>query len=163
VPFLPELHTFTVNIGAQLAQEDRVVVYEAIAYVISAMPMDQAAQWLKTFATSILAAVFALADKPTAATKQELQEVGSAFTHCIPRLFTEVAPFFPKTAWQIWKLCCMSLGHLENISHLPVRVPVKRCGLSLTRSWPSMARIMKAQSMSRESSAMLSISLGARC
>jgi transportin-3 len=92
------LHTFTVNVGAQLVQEDRVVVYEAIAHVISAMPMDQAAQWLKTFATSILAAVFALANKPTAATKQELEEVGSAFTYCIPRLFTEAAPFFPKTA-----------------------------------------------------------------
>ena len=95
VPFLPELHTFTVNIGATIVQEDKVVVYEAISYVISAMPMDQAAQSLKTFATSILAAVFALANKPTAATKQELQEVGSAFTYCIPRLFTEV---FPKTA-----------------------------------------------------------------
>jgi len=80
VPFLPELHTFTVNIGAKLVQEDKVVVYEAIAYVISAMPMEQAAQSLKTFASSILTAVFAVANKPTSATKQELQEVGSAST-----------------------------------------------------------------------------------
>ena len=84
MPFLPDLHTFTVNIGGKLVQEDRVVVYEAIAYVISAMPMDQAALSLKTFATSILAAMFTVANKPTAATKQELQEVGSAFIYCVP-------------------------------------------------------------------------------
>ena len=60
-------------------QEDRVVVYEAIAHVISAMPMEQAAQSLKTFVTTILAGVFASASKPGAATKQELQEVGSTF------------------------------------------------------------------------------------
>ncbi len=113
MPFLPELHTFTVNIGAKLGQEDKVVVYEAIAYVISAMPMDQAAQSLKTFATSILAAVFAIANKPTAATKQELQEVGSAFTYCIPRLFTEAVPFVQRwpsksrsyvaCRWVVWR------------------------------------------------------------
>jgi len=60
-------------------QEDKVVVYEAIAHVISAMAMDQAAQWLKTFASSILAAVFTLASKSGAATKQELLEVGGMF------------------------------------------------------------------------------------
>jgi transportin-3 len=60
-------------------QEDKVVVYEAIAHVISAMPMDQAAQSLKTFASTILAGVFTSANKPGPATKQELQEVGSTF------------------------------------------------------------------------------------
>ena len=79
VPFISELHTFTTNVGTKLVQEDKVVVYEAIAHVISAMPMEQAAQSLKTFASSILAAVFALASKPSPATKQELQEVGSTF------------------------------------------------------------------------------------
>jgi transportin-3 len=63
----------------KLAQEDKVVVYEAIAHVISAMPIDQAAESLKTFASTILAAVFTLASKSGAATKQELQDVGSTF------------------------------------------------------------------------------------
>jgi transportin-3 len=83
VPFLPDLHAFTSNVGTKLAQEDKVVVYEAIAHVISAMPMDQAAQSLKTFASSILAAVFTIAGKPGAATKQELQVVGSTFPCCL--------------------------------------------------------------------------------
>lgn len=83
MPFLSELHTFTANIGTNLAQDDKVVVYEAIAHVISAMPIDQAAQSLKTFASSILAAVFTIASKPGVATKQELQEVGSTFACCL--------------------------------------------------------------------------------
>jgi hypothetical protein len=79
VPFLPDLHTFTSSVGTKLAQEDKVVVYEAIAHVISAMPMDQAAQSLKTFSANTLAAVFTIASKPGVATKQELQDVGSTF------------------------------------------------------------------------------------
>jgi transportin-3 len=79
VPFISELHAFTANVGTKLMQEDKVVVYEAIAHVISAMPMDQAAESLKTFSSTILAAVLALASKSGAATKQELQEVGSTF------------------------------------------------------------------------------------
>ena len=122
VPFLPELHTFTVNVGVKLVQEDRVVVYEAIAHVISAMPMDQAAQSLKTFATSILAAVFTVANKPTAVTKQELQEVGSAFMYCVPRLFTEVVQRWPNKSgsyvtcrWLIWRTSSAFLsGYLSR-------------------------------------------------
>jgi hypothetical protein len=83
VPFVSELHTFTTNIGTKLVQEDKVVVYEAIAHVISAMPMDRAAQWLKTFSSTILAGVFASASKPGATSKQELQEVGSASGFCL--------------------------------------------------------------------------------
>ena len=81
MPFISELHAFTANVGAKLLQEDKVVVYEAIAHVISAMPMDQAAESLKTFSSTILAAVFALTSKSGAATKQELQEVGSTFVY----------------------------------------------------------------------------------
>jgi transportin-3 len=77
------LHTFTANVGTKLVQDDKVVVYEAIAHVISAMPMDQAAQSLKTFASTILAGVLTSASKPGPATKQELQQVGSTFAFCL--------------------------------------------------------------------------------
>jgi transportin-3 len=102
VPFISELHTFTTSVGTKLVQEDRVVVYEAIAHVISAMPMDQAAQSLKTFASTILAAVFAVASKPGVATKQELQEVGSAFA-CYLLVTTHLCRISPKKqmAWPI--------------------------------------------------------------
>lgn len=65
--------------GSKLAQDDKVQVYEAIAYVISAMPMEQAAQSLRTFSLDILAQVHAIATKPSVATKEELQAVSSEF------------------------------------------------------------------------------------
>ena len=71
VEFLPQLHSFLATMGSKLVQDDKVQVYEAIAYVISAMPMEQAAQSLRTFSMDILGRVHALASKP-AATKDEL-------------------------------------------------------------------------------------------
>src|SRR6201999_1911707 len=68
VPFLPQLHTFLATVGPRLAQEDKLVVYEAIAHVISAMPMDQAAQSLRTFALDLLSSVHQLATKVSVVT-----------------------------------------------------------------------------------------------
>ncbi|KAI0257461.1 ARM repeat-containing protein [Lactifluus subvellereus] len=108
VPFLSELHTFTANIGTNLAQDDKVVVYEAIAHVISAMPMDQAAQSLKTFASSILAAVFTLASKPGVATKQELQVVGNGLAnlevmlHVVGSFGDLLPPACEGTCQEVW-------------------------------------------------------------
>ncbi|OJT10098.1 hypothetical protein TRAPUB_13454 [Trametes pubescens] len=72
VEFLPQLHSFLATMGSKLVQDDKVQVYEAIAYVISAMPMEQAAQSLRTFSLDILGHVHALASKTTPATKEEL-------------------------------------------------------------------------------------------
>lgn len=77
--FLPQLHTFLSSTGAKLAQDDRRQVYEAIAYVISAMPMARAAESLRTFSVDILAQIHAATIKPTVITKEELQDVGSEF------------------------------------------------------------------------------------
>ncbi|EGO05222.1 hypothetical protein SERLA73DRAFT_82769 [Serpula lacrymans var. lacrymans S7.3] len=73
VDFLPTLHTFLSTTGSKLAQDDRRQVYEAIAYVISAMPMDKAAESLRTFSLDILAQVHTVTSKATPATKQELK------------------------------------------------------------------------------------------
>ncbi|KAF4573006.1 Armadillo-like helical [Pleurotus pulmonarius] len=75
IDFLPTLHNFLTTTGAALSQEDRREVYEAIAYVISAMPMDRAADSLRTFVMDIMTQVHAITVKGTA-TKQELQVVG---------------------------------------------------------------------------------------
>ncbi|KAI9512824.1 ARM repeat-containing protein [Russula earlei] len=108
VPFVSELHAFTANIGTKLVQEDKVVVYEAIAHVISAMPMDQAALSLKTFASSILAAMFTIANKPNAATKQELQEVGNGLAnlevmlHVFGSFGEHLPPACQGTCQEVW-------------------------------------------------------------
>jgi transportin-3 len=75
--FLPTLHTFLTTTGTKLVQDDRRQVYEAIAYVISAMPMISAAESLKTFSLDILAQVHTLSTKTTPPTKAEIEEVGS--------------------------------------------------------------------------------------
>jgi transportin-3 len=77
VDFLPTLHTFLSTTGSKLMQDDRRQVYEAIAYVISAMPMERAAESLRTFSLDILAQVHSIASKSTVATRQELLDVGS--------------------------------------------------------------------------------------
>jgi len=57
-------------------QDDKRQVYEAIAYVISAMPMDRSAESLKTFSVDILAEVHAFAVRTTPPTTAEIQDVG---------------------------------------------------------------------------------------
>lgn len=54
-------------------------MYEAIAFVISAMPMEQAAQTLREFSLDILALVHATANKATIATKDELKAATGTF------------------------------------------------------------------------------------
>jgi transportin-3 len=76
VDFLPTLHTFLSTTGSRLVQDDRRQVYEAIAYVISAMPMERAAESLRTFSLDILTIVHTVANASGVATKQELTEVG---------------------------------------------------------------------------------------
>jgi transportin-3 len=66
------------SIGTKLSQDDQIQVYEAIAHVISAMPMQQAAESLKTFAQGLLAQVHAVVVKSEAATREELREVCSS-------------------------------------------------------------------------------------
>ncbi|KAG1862183.1 armadillo-type protein [Suillus subluteus] len=76
IEFLPTLHTFLTTTGTKLTQDDRRQVYEAIAYVISAMSMEKAAESLRTFSLDILSQIHAISSKSTAVTKQELKEVG---------------------------------------------------------------------------------------
>lgn len=54
--------------------EDKVQVYEAIAHVISAMPMETAAASLRKFSDDILSEVLAVTNK-TAVTKEEMASV----------------------------------------------------------------------------------------
>jgi transportin-3 len=63
--------------GSKLVQDDRRQVYEAIAYVISAMPMERSAESLKTFSLDILAQVHAVTNKHTMATQEEIHNVNS--------------------------------------------------------------------------------------
>jgi transportin-3 len=106
--FLPTLHNFLTTKGVNLVQEDRRQVYEAIAYVISAMPMNRAAESLKTFSLDILAQVHAMSSKTTAPTKQEIEEVGNGLEnlevmlHVVQGYGEELPPACQDTCQDAW-------------------------------------------------------------
>lgn len=75
IPFLPQLHSFLTSLDSKLIQDDRMHLYEAVAHVISAMPMEQAAQSLKSFSVDILSKIHVIMSKNTMPTKQEMQSI----------------------------------------------------------------------------------------
>ena len=77
--FLPQLHQFLASRGSKLLQEDKAQVYEAIAFVISAMPMEHAASFLWQFSLDILTMVHATTINSTPSTKEELKNVAGIF------------------------------------------------------------------------------------
>jgi len=86
VEFLPTLHAFLKTTGSKLIQDDRRQVYEAIAHVISAMPMDRAAESLRTFSLDILSLIHEVTVKPSP-TKQEIDQAGNALENLETMLY----------------------------------------------------------------------------
>lgn len=78
VPFLPQLHQFVVTVGEKLDQADMVEVCEAIGYVISSLPSEEAAKALQQFCEPLIARVQAVASSQAEAPKPELQKVADA-------------------------------------------------------------------------------------
>ncbi|KAF9044615.1 ARM repeat-containing protein [Hymenopellis radicata] len=84
--FLPTLHTFLQSSGAKLHHEDKVQVYEAIAHVISAMPMDTAASSFRQFSDDILSELLAVTNK-AAVTKDQMASVCGSLENLEAMLF----------------------------------------------------------------------------
>ncbi|KAF8213141.1 armadillo-type protein [Mycena galopus ATCC 62051] len=130
VEFLPQLHTFLNATGAKLVPEDRRQVYEAIAYVISAMPMAQAAESLRTFSVDILAQIHEATNKPTI-TKRELEEVGNGLDnlevmlHVIQGFGEELPPACQtscRDAWNVLDAFLVKYGADYDIAERTTRV-----------------------------------------
>ncbi|KAJ7634215.1 armadillo-type protein [Mycena polygramma] len=131
VDFLPQLHTFLGSTGVKLVQDDRRQVYEAIAYVISAMPMMQAAESLRTFSVDILAQIHTATSKPTALTKEELQDVGNGLEnlevmlHVIQGFGEELPPACQtscRDAWNVLDAFLVKYGADYDIAERTTRV-----------------------------------------
>ncbi|KXN83654.1 hypothetical protein AN958_01220 [Leucoagaricus sp. SymC.cos] len=87
VDFLPTLHTFlNSSTGTKLIQDDRRQVYEAIAHVISAMPLERAAESLRTFALDILSVIHAITNK-TNPSKEEIDQASNALENLETMLY----------------------------------------------------------------------------
>ncbi|KAJ7492711.1 armadillo-type protein [Mycena latifolia] len=131
VEFLPQLHTFLSSTGAKLVQDDRQQVYEAIAYVISAMPMVRAAESLRTFSVDILAQIHAVTIKPTVISREELQDVGNGLEnlevmlHVIQGFGEELPPACQTSceeAWAVLNAFLSKYGADYNIAERTTRV-----------------------------------------
>ncbi|KAJ7596941.1 armadillo-type protein [Mycena floridula] len=129
VEFLPTLHSFLQTTGSKLIQDDRRQVYEAIAYVISAMPMERAGESLKTFAVDIISQVHAVTLK--AATKAELQDVSDGLENLeamlyVIKSFGEVLPAACVTsceeAWAVFNVFVAKYGGDHALAERSTRV-----------------------------------------
>ncbi|KAH8120311.1 ARM repeat-containing protein [Phellopilus nigrolimitatus] len=138
IPFLPQLHSFLTSVGSRLIQDDRRRLYEAVAHVISAMPMEQAAQSLKTFSVDILGKIHAVAMKNIGPTKQEMQDVADGLENlesmfAIVETFGEVLPTACagscQEAWSIFDPLLSKYGTQYDIAERTTRV--LRGGLKL--------------------------------
>lgn len=79
VPFLPQLHTFVTSVGDRLDQADMVEVSEAIGYVISSMPPQEAAQALQQFTQPLIQRVQTVASTQNPG-KDELMKAAGEFS-----------------------------------------------------------------------------------
>ncbi|KAK7059050.1 Nuclear import receptor [Paramarasmius palmivorus] len=151
--------------STRLLQDDRRQVYEAIAHVISAMPMERAAQSLKTFSLDILSRLHAVASKPVPATKQELQDVGDGLENLetmldIIRSFGEELPAACQNtceeAWTIFDAFISKYGADPDIAERTTRV--LRHGLSFFDSavLPIASSIVARMSFAFESTSISS-------
>ncbi|KIL70937.1 hypothetical protein M378DRAFT_66491 [Amanita muscaria Koide BX008] len=136
--FLPTLHNFLKTTGSSLAHDDRRQVYEAIGHVISAMPMERAAESLRTFSLDILADVHALAMKTTTPTPAELKKVGDGLDNLeillhVVRGFGEELPAACQNscleAWAVFDSFLLKYGSSYDLTERVTRV--LRHGLTL--------------------------------
>lgn len=63
------------SVGPKLVQDDRIQVYEAIAYIISSMPMADAGQTLRLFALDLVSQIHVAVSKGASVTKEDLQMI----------------------------------------------------------------------------------------
>lgn len=70
------LHDFIKTTGSKLIPDDLRQVYEAIAHVISAMPIERAAESLRTFSFDILSSIHDVTIKSNPS-KEEIDRAGS--------------------------------------------------------------------------------------
>lgn len=87
VPYLPQLHTFLTTIGPSLAHDDVIQVSEAIAFVLSFMPVEDAAAGLRTFAMPMIQKAHDLTQKQGVPSRAELDVVAREFSSPSPHSF----------------------------------------------------------------------------
>jgi len=160
-PYLPQLHSFLATVGGKLLQEDRMRIYEAVAHVISAMPMAQAAQSLHTFSVDILGRMHTIVAKESLPTKQELSELCDglenleAMLAIIQSFGEELPPSCANSAQEAWSVFDPMLTKLATNYDVSERITrVLRGGLRFfgTSVMPAVPPLLMRMALSYESS-----------
>lgn len=73
--------------GSKLIQDDRIQVYEAIAYVITSMPMNEAGESLKLLSLDLIKQIHDNASKPGASKEQLTVVAGKSTNFTLQALF----------------------------------------------------------------------------
>lgn len=94
VPFLPQLHQFVTSVGNKLDQTDMVEVCEAIGYVISSMPPEQAAPALQQFCEPLIQRLQAATSSQAGLQGSDLQQLSHTLEQ-IDSYLSVVHPFDP--------------------------------------------------------------------
>lgn len=79
VAYMDQLHQFLVTVGPKLMQEDKVAIYEAVAWVISSMPMEESAATLRKFSIEILSTIATVVSQPTPPSSEENKIIQGTF------------------------------------------------------------------------------------
>jgi len=157
---LPTLHTFLGTTGSKLAQDDKHQVYEAIAYVISAMPMERSAESLKTFSLDIVANIHAVASKNIAVSQEELHDVNNGLENLevmlhVIRGFGEELPAACQNscqeAWGIFDGFLLKFGSDYDIAERTTRVLRHAINLFGDASLPVAPSVVARMSVGFES------------
>lgn len=136
-------------------------IYEAVAHVISAMPMAQAAQSLHTFSVDILSKMHAIVIKESPPTKQELAELCDglenleAMLAIVQTFGEELPPSCANSAQEAWSVFDAMLSKLATNHDVSERVTrVLRGGLRLfgTSAMPVVPSLLMRMALSYESS-----------
>ncbi|KAG8932286.1 Nuclear import receptor [Tulasnella sp. 418] len=108
VEYLPQLHSFVQTVGPKLIQDDRLQVYEAIAYIISSMRMEEAGQALRLFALDLVQQIHTIISNTSPASKEELQKVADclelleALLHVVQSFGEELPPACQNTCPEVY-------------------------------------------------------------
>jgi transportin-3 len=130
-PYLENLYTFVHTVCPRLAQIERLQIFEAIAYVISSLPMEQAAQALRKFSFEVIEKIHVVLSKNAAATQNELQDIQDGLEQlevmlAVVQTFGEVLPDACQNAcpeaWIVFDALLIKYGSVYNVADRACRV-----------------------------------------
>ncbi|ORX98968.1 ARM repeat-containing protein [Basidiobolus meristosporus CBS 931.73] len=124
IDYLNQLHPFYISASKSLSQGDLIEITEALAHVISAVPMDKILSTLQTFCLPIAQGLHEIARKGQGASESEVRQAGDLvdqiatfFQYVIPSNTSEANPLIQLIS-ELWPVCDSLLVNFGGNVHL---------------------------------------------